>query len=59
MPEVTARSPALMTQLAAGFCIWELYHSMGEQPAALPSLSATSLSSCSQTRKLTLCLLVL
>lgn len=43
-----------MTQLAAGSSILKLYHSVGEQPAALPSLLAISLSSCSQTRKLTL-----
>ena len=43
-----------MTQLAAGFSMWKLYHSMAEQPAALPSLAARSLS-CSRTRKLTLC----
>lgn len=54
MPEVTARRPALMTQLAAGFSMWKLYRSMAEQPAALPSLAARSLS-CSRTRKLTLC----
>lgn len=49
------RGPALMTQLAAGFSILKLYHSVGEQPAALPSLLAISLSSCSQTTELTLC----
>lgn len=38
MPEVAAKSPALMTQLAAGFSILKLYPSMEEQPAALPSL---------------------
>lgn len=39
MPEVTARRPALMTQLAVGFSILKLYHRVGQQPAALPGLS--------------------
>lgn len=46
-----------MTQLAAGFSSWKLHPSVGQQPAALPSLAAASPSSRSRTRKLTLRLL--